>query len=103
MGGKRIGCENSKTWCWAQLGITIWTDKYCKNEFNGFLRINDYIDWMDSVVEKEIAGRSWYEQTPGKMDRIKKIGFEDFFTKGNFSLDGLDSEEIMQQFSTGYV
>ena len=46
-------CENKKTYCWAQLGMTVWVDKYCRDDFNGFLRINDYVDWMDSVVERE--------------------------------------------------
>jgi len=96
-------CENSATWCWAQLGMVIWVDKYCKKNFNGFLRLNDYVSWMETVVEREIASRSWYSGRSEVNDRIKKIGFEGFYKKGNFTLEaGANSEEIMQQFSTGY-
>lgn len=70
-----------------QIGITVWVDEGCNQEFSGFLRINDYINWIESVLV------DWNES-------VLKIGFErveDLKTS-----DDTSDEDLVKYFALGY-
>merc|ERR1711981_637335 len=46
-----------------QVGINIWVDAYCSEEFNGFLRIQPHMAWIRQTAEG-YAG-----------EKVKSIGF----------------------------
>lgn len=37
-----------------QLGVTIWVDSKCKANFNGFIKISEYLDWMQDELDHSL-------------------------------------------------
>jgi len=37
-----------------QLGVTIWVDSKCKANFNGFIEISKYLDWVEASIDSDL-------------------------------------------------
>lgn len=37
-----------------QLGVTIWVDSQCKANFNGFIEIGKYLDWIENSIDSRL-------------------------------------------------
>jgi len=69
-----------------QMGITVWVDETCRQEFSGFLRVNDYINWIESTVLQ------WNEA-------VLKIGFERL--DASVRTKSVTDDRLVQHFGLG--
>ena len=63
-----------------QVGINVWVDRTCSQNFNGFLRINEHIDWIKRNVK---AGNP-----------LDIISFQNL----DVEINGQSDEELMRHF-----
>ena len=51
--GGPIFVKNPRNGELVQLGITVWADENCDDEFNGFMKVDGYVRWLEKVVEQD--------------------------------------------------
>jgi len=70
-----------------QLGVNVWVDAMCQEEFNGFVRIQPHMSWLESVI-KRMGG-----------EELKQVNFDVLVNDGKLeSLDGESSESLVDFF-----